>query len=164
MDYPPNVDAVRWFADHVWPTVRSRVPEVTFDIIGRSPGRAVRELGLRDGICVRGEVDSVREHVENLAVSVAPLRIGRGLQNKVLEAMAASRPVVISSVAAAGIDAEDGKHFLVADDAAAVSERIVRLLRSPSMRKQLGQAARHRIEERYSWDKELAKLEALLRG
>ncbi|MEE9296526.1 MAG: TIGR03087 family PEP-CTERM/XrtA system glycosyltransferase [Phycisphaerae bacterium] len=164
MDYLPNVDAVRWFADNVWPEVRSQVPDATFEIVGRSPGRGVRELELREGIRVRGEVEDVRRHVEEFAVSVAPLRMGRGVQNKVLEAMAASRPVVVSSLAAAGIDAEDEKHFVVADDAAAISDRIVKLLRNPVRRSELGRAARRRIEERYSWDREVAKLEALLRG
>jgi sugar transferase (PEP-CTERM/EpsH1 system associated) len=162
MDYQPNVEAVRWFADRVLPQVRCRVPEATFEIVGRSPTRDVLALGDRRAIRVTGAVDDVRAHLEGFAVSVAPLRMGWGVQNKVLEAMAACRPVVASSAAAAGIDAVDGRHLVVADEPDAMSEQIVRLLRSPTRRLKLGSAARQRLSARYSWQRELAKLEALL--
>lgn len=162
MDYPPNVDAVRWFADDVLPRVRQQVPEATFEIVGRAPARAVRALANRDGIRVTGAVDDVRDRLERHAVSVAPLRMGQGVQNKVLEAMAASRPVVLTSTAAAGIDAVDRKHFVIADDPATMAERIVTLLRNPAMRLEVGTAARQRIAFRYSWPREMAKLETLL--
>lgn len=164
MSYRPNVDAVRWFAKEVLPRVRQEVSDATFEIVGRRPTREVVKLGRRDGINVTGAVDDVRSHVEQFAVSVAPMRMGRGLQNKVLEAMAASRPVVLSSAAAAGIDAVDQEHFVVADDARAVSDRIIRLLRNPSRRASLGTAARKHVARRYSWEREIGKLEALLRG
>ena len=164
MDYPPNVDAVRWFADHVWPRVRPQVPDATFEIVGRAPTRAVRALARRDGITVTGPVDDVRHRIESHAVSVAPLRIGQGLQNKVLEAMAAARPVVLTSTAAAGIDALDRQHFVIADDPATMADQIVMLLRDPARRLELGSAARRRIAFRYSWPREMAKLESVLLG
>ncbi len=164
MSYKPNVDAVCWFADNVLPRVQRAVPQATFDIVGRRPAREVLRLGQRGGVHVTGLVDDVRSRIEQFAVSVAPLRIGQGIQNKVLEAMAASRPVVLSSTAAAGIDAVTGDHFVVADDAQAVSDRIVELLRNPHRRSVLGAAARKHIAKRYSWDRELAKLDAILAG
>lgn len=162
MDYWPNVDAVQWFADNVWPQVRREVPDATFDIIGRSPTPAVRALARRDGIRVTGAVPDARHHLQGCAVSVAPLRVGRGVQNKVLEAMAAARPVVLSSTAAAGIHATPGRHFLIADSARVMTRDLVTLLKDPSRRATIGDAARTHITRRHTWSQELAKLESLL--
>ena len=164
MSYRPNAEAVCWFSDNVLPRVRREVPGATFEIVGRAPSREVLSLGRREAISVIGAVDDVRSHLERFAVSVAPMLTGQGVQNKVLEAMAAARPVVLSSTAAAGIDAADGEHLLVADEASTVSDRVVQLLLNPSRRAELGAAARRRIARRYSWEGELAKLDALLSG
>ncbi len=164
MDYRPNVDAVCWFADRVWPDIRRRVPDATFDIVGRSPAREVQALSARDGIRVVGRVDDVRGSLQDIAVSVAPLRMGRGVQNKVLEAMAASRPVVLTSHAAAGIDAVDGRHFIVADDPRKMTHDLVALLKSPQRRSAMGEAAHSHVRDHFRWDCEMDKLEALLIG
>lgn len=164
MDYPPNVDAVCWFAERVLPLVRRRVPDVELQIVGRAPTRRVRCLGRDKAIHVTGEVDTVRGYLEHFAVSVAPLRMGQGLQNKVLEAMAAARPVVASRIAAAGIDAVDGAHLLVAERSKDVARKVIELLQDPVRRRALGEAARRRVIERYAWAPELDRLECLLRG
>ncbi len=162
MDYPPNVDAVCWFAEHVLPQIRRRVPNVEFEVVGRAPARRVKRLCNRPFIRVTGEVDDVRTYVEGFAVSVAPLRMAQGVQNKVLEAMAVARPVVATSTAASGIDATDGDHILVADHAGEIAGRVSELLQYPNRRKELGQAARCRVMQRYAWTPQINKLEAML--
>jgi len=164
MDYPPNVDAVCWFVRQVWPAVRRDVPQARFNIIGRSPLRSVRALAQIPGVRVTGAVKDVRAEIERLAVSVAPMHMGRGLQNKVLEAMAAARPVVLSPTAARGIDATAPQHFLVAHGADEFARHVVALLHVPARRDEIGLAARRRVMERYRWDIEMAKLESLLMG
>ncbi len=162
MSYPPNVDAVRWFADDVLPRIQQRVENAEFEIVGRSPTREVAALARRPGIRVTGTVDDVGPHLRSFDVSVAPMRMGQGVQNKVLEAMAAGKPVVLTSRAATGVRGVDGRHFVVADDAETTSRRIVELFRDPARRHHIGLSARLHIVEQYSWERELVKLEALL--
>ena len=162
MDYPPNVDAVCWFVQSIWPSIVSRVPDVVFQIVGRRPTRAVRRLARTRGVRVVGEVENVPEFVQRFQVSVAPIRIARGLQNKVLEAMAAAKPVVLTTPAATGIHAQNGIHCIVADDPTRFADQVVTLLADAEQCKRIGQAARRYVVEHYSWDREMAKLESLL--
>ena len=162
MDYPPNIDAVCWFADRVWPAVRRQVPQATFQIVGRNPSDRVLALGRRPGIEVTGEVPNTGPYLDGFSVSVAPLRIARGLQNKVLEAMAAGRPVVLTSAAAAGIEARDDRDYLIADDADRTASAVTSLLRDPQRSTAVGRSARALVQEHFNWDHEMAKLEALL--
>jgi len=162
MDYPPNVDAVCWFVQSIWPSIVSRVPDVVFQIVGRRPTRAVRRLARTRGVRVVGEVENVPEFVQRFQVSVAPIRIARGLQNKVLEAMAAAKPVVLTTSAATGIRAQDGIHCIVADDPARFADQVVTLLADAEQCERIGQAARRYVVEHHSWDREMAKLESLL--
>jgi len=164
MNYFPNVDAVRWFVKHCWPLVRARFPEAVFRIVGRSPTRAVRRLARCPGVDVAGEVADVTAEVRRFDVSVAPLRIARGLQNKVLEAMAAAKPVVLSDKAAQGIAARPGSEFLVADTASAMADAIVSLLADAERRRQIGEAARRFVSVHHRWDVQLQRLEMLLFG
>jgi sugar transferase (PEP-CTERM/EpsH1 system associated) len=117
MDYWPNVDAVQWFCDEVFPVLRQRVPDLRFYIVGSRPAPAVQALGQREGVTVTGTVPDVRPYIAHAAVAVAPLRIARGIQNKVLEAMAMATAVVVSPQALEGIDAEPGSELLLAEDA-----------------------------------------------
>src|SRR5438270_733322 len=110
MDYPPNVDAVRWFADNVLPLL----PGARFVIVGASPAASVRALADRPGITVTGRVPDVRPYLLHADAAVAPMRIARGIQNKVLEAMASARPVVATSDALEGIAAVPGTEVLAA--------------------------------------------------
>ena len=116
MDYWPNVDAVVWFSDTVLPKLRERFPNATFVIVGAQPSATVRALGHRPGIVVTGAVPDVRPYVGYADVVVAPLRIGRGIQNKVLEGMAMARPVIVTPQALEGIDALPDTHLLLARD------------------------------------------------
>jgi len=158
MDYAPNADAVAWFADEVLPLV----PDARFAIVGRKPSQAVRRLGERERVVVTGAVPDIRSWLAAADVVVAPLRIARGIQNKVLEAMAMARPVVASAAAFEGIEAEPGRDLLVADTAQAQAEAIRTLLADSGRAEALGRAARRRMEEAYRWDARLAPLAGII--
>ena len=157
MDYAPNVDAVAWFASEVLPLV----PRATFAIVGRSPNEAVKRLA-SGRVIVTGAVPDTRSWIAAADVVVAPLRIARGIQNKVLEAMAMARPVVATPCAFEGIEAEPGRDLIVADGADAQADAIRSLLSDPARAAELGSAARRRMEEAYHWDVRLAPLTRLL--
>jgi sugar transferase (PEP-CTERM/EpsH1 system associated) len=159
MDYAPNIDAVTGFARNVLPKVRAERPGTRFAIVGREPVGAVRRLEALPGVTVTGAVPDVRPWLAAADVVVAPLGLARGIQNKVLEAMAMARPVVASPAAFEGIDAEPGRELIVAEDGA---EAIIALLADPVAAEALGQAARRRVEARYGWEARLAPLATML--
>ena len=158
MDYRPNIDAVTWFASEVLPRIRQSHAQARFAVVGRAPSAAVTALA-GPNVIVTGAVDDVRGWLAAADVCVAPLHLARGIQNKVLEAMAMARPVVASSAAAEGID-HDGA-LRVADGAAAMAEAVVALLEDRDQASALGLAARCRVIDRYDWDARLASLGAL---
>ena len=160
LDYKPNVDGVIWFVKQVFPKLRAKSPDVTFQIVGRNPTRRIEELAQVDGVEVVGSVPDVRAYLYDAAVIVAPLRIARGVQNKVLEAMACQRTVVASPGAAEGIDADAGVHLVVADEPEAWVDELHGLLNDRERRTAIGIAGRARIEERYNWATQLKPLEA----
>jgi len=157
MDYRPNADAVTWFASAVLPLI----PDARFVIAGRNPTPQVQALaGPR--VTVTGAVADMRSWLAAADVVVAPLRIARGVQNKVLEAMSMARPVVASPAAFEGIIAEPGRHLLVADGAAPMAEAIQGLMDDPVRARALGAAARNHVVAAYRWDACLASLRHLL--
>jgi sugar transferase (PEP-CTERM/EpsH1 system associated) len=164
MDYWPNVQGVQWFADAVLPRIRATLPEVRFVIVGSKPAEAVRRLAERAGIEVTGFVDDVRTYLESAAVCIVPLKVARGLQNKVLEAMAMGKAVVCTSQALEGIRASVGQDVLVADDEAEFARLVVSLLRSPQRADDIGRNARRSMEQSYSWEANLRPLDGLLEG
>lgn len=156
MDYRPNVDAVRWFASEVLPLI----PGARFVIAGRNPAPDVRALaGPR--VAVTGAVTDMRSWLAAADVVVAPLRIARGIQNKVLEAMAMARPVVASPAAFEGIEAQPGRHLLVEESAGGMAGAIQGLLRDSDRAERLGAAARDLVTRTYRWDARLAPLDDL---
>jgi len=160
MDYRPNAEAVIWFAETVLPHIRIAHPDAVFVIVGRNPTAAVAELAKQDGVRVTGEVADVRPWIEAAACVVAPLKIARGIQNKVLEAMAMARPVVASRPAAEGID-HDGT-ILSGDTVAEVSDAVNGLLSDVQGAAAMGRKARERVQARYGWNARLAPLDALI--
>jgi sugar transferase (PEP-CTERM/EpsH1 system associated) len=162
MDYQPNVEAVRAFAREVMPAIRQSRPLARFAIVGRRPVAAVRTLDGQDGVIVTGEVPDVRPWLAAASVVVAPLRIARGVQNKVLEAMAMARPVVASSGAFEGIDARPGTDLIVADGAADQMAAVLSLFAEPERAAIMAKAARARMVAHYGWDAQLAPLAAML--
>jgi len=159
MDYRPNVEAVQWFVETILPRIR-RSHRATFAIVGRNPDARVAALGRLPGVIVTGEVDDVRGWLAAASVVVAPLKLARGVQNKVLEAMAMARPVVASAAAAEGID--HAGTIRVAADAAGIADAVIALLADRTGAAALGNAARARAIERYGWDARLAPLDALM--
>lgn len=160
MDYRPNIEAVTWFADAVLPRIRDAHPSARFAIVGRAPVPAVQALADRQGIVVTGAVPDVRDWLAAATLVVAPLRLARGIQNKVLEGMAMARPVVATPAAAEGID--HAGTLCIADDTPAFADSVCDLLANPAHARALGAAARARVVARYGWDARLAPLDALL--
>jgi len=160
MDYWPNIDAVQWFATDIFPALLAAHPALRFYIVGARPTAAVSALGQLPGVTVTGTVPDVRPYIHHAEVTVAPLRIARGIQNKVLEAMAMARPMVVSPQALEGIDAAPGSELLLADGAAAFIATLSSLVANPNPA--LGGAARSKVERQYSWPSNLARIEARL--
>jgi sugar transferase (PEP-CTERM/EpsH1 system associated) len=158
MDYFPNVEAVQYFVSEILPLIRREVPEVEFEVVGRNPSSAIHDLGKRDPkIHVRGTVPDVRPFLASATLSVAPLRIARGVQNKVLEAMGV--PVVASQEAFEGILAIPGRDLVVATRPEEFAAETVRLIRDPIARERLGRSGKALIEGRYGWEASIASLE-----
>lgn len=162
MDYWPNIDAVQWFVREVLPGVRAQRPQVVFYIVGSRPAPQVQALASLPGVRVTGTVPDVRPYLAHAATAVAPLRIARGIQNKVLEAMAMARPVVVSPQALEGIAARTGEDVLLAEDANAFIAALLRQLAQPVAA--LGSRAREKVLTQYAWPAHLATVDALLEG
>ncbi|MBR0651050.1 TIGR03087 family PEP-CTERM/XrtA system glycosyltransferase [Roseomonas terrae] len=161
MDYRPNIEAVTWFAEEVLPALRAgqaRPPH--FHIVGARPADAVRALAALPGVHVAGAVPDTRPYMAHAAVAVAPLRIARGIQNKVLEAMAMARPVVASPEAFEGVQARAGRDLLVADGPAATIAAVQSVLAGGHGG--LGAAARMAMAAGHDWRATLRRLDAAL--
>jgi len=159
MDYYPNVDGCVWFVREVLPLVRRRLPDARFTIIGSRPTAEVRALSEVPGVTVTGFVDDVRDWLAKASVSVAPLRIARGIQNKVLEALAMGLPTVGTTPATQGVEGAAGRDFLVADDAAPFADAVIGLLTDPEQARALGRRGREFVERTYDWERCLAPLD-----
>ena len=166
MDYWPNIDAVVWFAQDVLPLLRQRWPRLRFHIVGRSPTPEVLALAQRhpESVTVSGTVPDVRPYLQHAAVVVAPLRLARGIQNKILEAMAMARPVVTTQACAEALMAQPGRDLRVAVDGQAFVDVISDLLNDPQRTALMGLAARQCVQGQYSWDAHLRVLENLIPG
>jgi len=163
MDYWPNIDAVSWFAADILPRLRQNWPDLRFYIVGRSPTAAVQALA-GEHVVVSGTVPDVRPYLQHAAVVVAPLRLARGVQNKVLEAMAMGLPVVASRECSTAIDAVPERDFLTAGTVPEYVSQIEALLREPARSAAIGTAARRQVLARYSWDAHLAVIDRHLGG
>ncbi|MDB5678012.1 TIGR03087 family PEP-CTERM/XrtA system glycosyltransferase [Sphingomonas bacterium] len=159
MDYRPNVEAVTWFARDILPTIRAAHADVRFAIVGRNPTADVSALA-SDAVLVTGEVADVRGWLAAAACVVAPLKIARGIQNKVLEAMAMARPVVASGPAAEGID--HGGAILAGEGVDDITQAVIALLGDTERAAELGRQARAQVRKRYGWAARLAPLDALI--
>lgn len=160
MDYWANVDAVTWFARDIFPAVKRAHPEAAFYIVGTRPTSEVQALAQHSGVTVTGAVADTRPYIAHAAMAVAPLRIARGIQNKILEAMAMAKSTVVTEQALEGIDAQAGRDLLLASDSAAFSAQCIALLTQPNPA--LGQAARNRVVTGYSWARHLASIDRAL--
>jgi glycosyltransferase involved in cell wall biosynthesis len=157
MDYRANIDAVTWFTNDVFPFIRRTQGAAEFWIVGARPTPAVARLQKRDGVHVTGGVDDIRPYLSHAACAVAPLRVARGIQNKVLEAMAMAKAVVVSPAALEGLKAEPEREILKAGEAAEFAGAVSAVLSGKW--RGIGPAARARIEEDYRWPEKLKVLE-----
>lgn len=163
MDYWANVDAVIWFAKQVLPAVRAQNEEARFYIVGARPTPEVNELKRLPGVVVVGAVEDIRPYIAHAVVAVAPLRIARGVQNKVLEAMAMAKPVVASPQALDGIVCDVGREVLMAKGAADFAAQVAALIERDGD-PVLARAARERVLADYNWETNLRRFELLLEG
>lgn len=162
MDYFPNQQAMMFFSKEVLPLIREKRPSATLAIIGAEPSAEIRLLARRDGITVTGTVPDVRDHVRRSAVSVAPLSIARGTQNKIIECMALGVPVVTSPEASGGVDAIPGEHLFVAHSPSDYAEKVLTLMTDRAARQRLAKAGRARVQTHHSWPNSMAKLDSII--
>jgi len=162
MDYYPNQECMFEFCRSTLPLLRARRPSLQLLIVGADPSPAVRKLGEMPGVTVTGSVPDVRPYLHRSALTVAPLNIARGTQNKILEAMASGVPVVTSRVAAGGVDAVDGEHFLIAGTPSEYCAAILRIIEDPGDRRRLSEAGRARVLTHHAWSKSMQRLDRIV--
>jgi glycosyltransferase involved in cell wall biosynthesis len=162
MNYHPNVDAVLYFYREILPLVRAQVPDVRLYLVGADPSPEIQALVRDPSVQVTGRVPDLRVYMNRVQVAIDPLRVGAGLQNKVLEGMSMGLPMVITSVANEGIQAIDGENVLIADSPGDFAGRILSLFHDPAQQMKLGAAARDFIIQNWSWDKHFGDLEQRL--
>lgn len=163
MDYRPNEVAALWAIDELLPLARKRFAGACLHVVGRSPTDALLRCKARPGVRIWGEVPDMRPFLAGATCVLAPLLIARGVQNKVLEGMAMARPVLLTQEAATGIEARDGKHWMIAPpDAKTMLARLEALLVDPPAAARMGKAARDYVLENHAWEAMLAPFEALV--
>ena len=152
MDYYANVDGALWFVDKILPLIKKKIPEILFYIVGSNPDHRLKALTADLSIKVTGFVEDIRGYYANTKVCVIPLRIARGVQNKVLEAMSMAKAIVTTSPAVQGIEVYDGALLKIEDDSDSFAAQVICLLQDELLRKKMGQAARHHMIENFNWD------------
>jgi glycosyltransferase involved in cell wall biosynthesis len=150
MGYTPNVDAVTWFMDNCWQKILQKVPEATFKITGANPDKQLEKYSSYKGIKITGKIESMAAAMNEAQVAIAPLWSGSGMQNKILEAMACSLPVVCTSIGLGNINAINGESVLITDDADTFSALCIELLQNNEKCKTIGRTASTAIESFYS--------------
>lgn len=162
MSYAPNVDATKFFVHLVLPQITSQVPSASFHIVGRTPSPEVLQLQSKGNVRVIANVDDIRPCVWRSAVFVCPLRIGSGVKNKLLEAMAMGKAVVATTLACEGLHLVTGRELLIADDPDEFARQCILLLRDERLRKELASNARSAARERYSWQRSVEMLQEIV--
>jgi sugar transferase (PEP-CTERM/EpsH1 system associated) len=152
LDYTPNIDGACWFAETVWPELHRRRPDLCLRLVGRRPAAAIQALAHHPGIELIGQVSDVRPWIARSAMVVVPLRIARGVQNKVLEALALAKAVVASPPSLNGLAATPGEHLLAANSPREWIDTIERLLDDVELRRRLGLAGRNYVEVHHTWE------------
>jgi sugar transferase (PEP-CTERM/EpsH1 system associated) len=163
MDYLPNVDAVLFFSREVLPRIKREIPDLKFVVVGMNPSPKIKKLAAENkDIWVTGYVPDARPYIQQAAVSVVPLRIACGVQNKILQAMAMGVPVVTTRQAASGLPVVPDHDLLVAEDTNLFADRVVELIKDAEFRMEIAKNARQAMEKSFSWNENLALLENLL--
>ena len=151
MFWPPNVEGVLWFARHVFPRVLAQVPDARLVIIGKRPPAEVQALDGSGGVQVLGYVSDPEPYLAETGAFIVPLHAGAGMRVKILDGWGWGLPIVSTTLGAEGIDAHHGEDLLIADDAEAYAEAVIRLLMDPALRVRLGERGRRRAMEDYNW-------------
>ena len=151
MDWYPNEDAVTFFAEDILPLIQKSVPDVKFTIVGGNPSERVQQLAHEKGIEVTGRVPEIKPYFNEATIFVVPLRIGSGTRLKILEALAMGKAVVSTTVGAEGLSLQNRDEIIIADEPVAFAEEVVHLLTIPSLRREIGENGRNRVEQDYDW-------------
>jgi len=162
MDYRPNVDAVVWFCNEILPVIQAEIAEASFTICGSRPTSTVLNLARQRGVAVTGWVPDTRPYLDRAEVFVAPLRMARGVQNKLLEALAMGLPCVASTAAWSGTTIAQGEGILGTDNPRKFAEHVVRLLRHGDWRADMARRARTAAEANYRWEAQMARLDQVI--
>ena len=162
MDYFPNVDGISYFVKEIFPLIREMLPNVELCIVGSNPTKSVRDLARVPNVSLTGYVPDVRCYLRNAVVSIAPLRIARGTQNKILEAMAMGIPTVATPEAAKGVQCIPGRDLLVAVGPTAFANEVMKIIKNATLRKRLAEAGRLRIEQVHTWEGSAKVLDTVL--
>lgn len=161
MDFRPNVDAVLWFYEKVWPQIKAEVVAAHFYVVGKAPHPRLTPLASDPQVTVTGYVPDILPYFGGSDIYVVPLRIGGGTRLKVLEALACGLPLVSTSLGAEGIDLVPGEHALLADSASQFAQAVIDILRDPDLARSLGRAGRRLASSQYEWDRIVPKLLSL---
>lgn len=160
LDWRPNQDGLRWFLESIWPLIQAGAPRARMSVVGRRPPKWARQFCSRHGARLCADAPDVRPHLAEASVVVVPLRIGGGSRLKILEAMAAGKPVISTSIGAEGLNVRNDEHILIADSPEDFAHITVRLLNDAGRREALGCAGRRLVEAQYGWDAIAAELDA----
>lgn len=160
MDYWPNIDAVKWFVKEVFPVLKMKDSTLNFYIVGSNPSQEVYQLEQQEGVKVTGRVEDIRPYIQYAAVVVAPMRIARGIQNKVLEAMAMEKAVIVSTMGLEGIKAQNAVDVIIADTADEFALAISNL--TDTRAENIGIAARKTVKKDFNWCESLPLVKDLL--
>lgn len=162
MDYWANVDAVQWFSDQVWPKIQQEIPQLNFYIVGGNPTEQVKALATKSNIIVTGRVKDTIPYIEQSEIAIAPMRIARGIQNKVLEAMALGKAVVMTQMAAEGISTPATQQTYIQDDADLFAQKVIELVNNQLLSQQIGNDNLQTIKSDYEWSSVLSKLQHVM--
>ncbi len=162
LDYFPNIEGITWFVRNVWPSVRQRRADARLLLIGRRPTPTVQALAREPGVELVGQVPDVRPPLARASVSIVPLTIGRGVQNKVLESLALGKATITSTAALTGLEAEAGRDLVVATTPESWRDQLLELWENPKRREALGRAGRRYVEARHAWSAQLGPLAEIL--
>jgi polysaccharide biosynthesis protein PslH len=160
--YQPNTDAVLYFYNKIFPIIKSKEPRATFYVVGNKPRKSILQMTNDPDVFVTGRTNDIRPYLLDTAVSVCPMRMGAGVQNKIMEAMSVGCPVVTSSLGAEGIDIENEKHVLIADRPKEFADSVLKLMQNNLFRYQIKKQARELIEQKYTWEQALAPFMEIL--
>ncbi len=161
MNFPPNVDAVLYFYNYIFPLIKDSIHNVHFYIVGSSPVEDIKQISDDKNVTVTGYVDDIRQSISKASIIICPMRLGAGIKNKILEAMSMQKPIVSTSLGAQGINVSNGEDILLADSPKEFADKVVELLNNQSLRQQIALNGRKLVERDYTWEMVGKKYEAL---